>query len=132
MSVTCSTYINAPISKLAELFNDPGHFKDWQDGFVSYEPVVGAPRQVGAKTKITYVNGKHKIELVETIQVMNLPAEMAALHENKHVDNTLISSFTQLPGQKTKYISAIGYIKFKGFMQKLMALLMPGMMKKQT
>lgn len=33
---------------------------------------------------------------------------------------------------KTKYISEIEYTHFKGFMNKMMALHMPGMFKKQT
>ena len=132
MKFECSTEINAPIEKVVALFNDPGNFKEWQDGFISYEPISGSPRQVGAKSKITFINRKHKMELIETIQVMNLPAEMTALYEHEHMMNTLINSFSELPGQKTRYTTNIGYIKFNGFMPRLMAWLMPGMFRKQS
>jgi hypothetical protein len=132
MKFECSAEVNLPIDKVIALFNDPQNFKEWQDGFMSYEPISGTPRTAGAKSKITFVNRKHKIELIETIQVMNLPAEMTALYEHKHMVNTLTNTFTELPGQRTRYTSGIGYIKFIGFMPKLMALLMPGAFKKQS
>lgn len=132
MKFECSAEINLPIDKVVALFNDPRNFKEWQDGFISYEPISGTPRQAGAKSKITFINRKHKMELIETIEVMNLPAEMTALYEHEHMINTLINSFTELPGQKTRYTTSIGYIKFNGFMPKLMAWLMPGMFKKQS
>jgi hypothetical protein len=131
MKFECSTDINLPIDKVVALFEDPKNFGEWQDGFISYEPVSGTPRMEGAKSKITFINRKHKMELIETIQVMNLPAEMTALYEHEHMVNTLTTSFTELPGQRTRYTSGVGYVKFNGFMPKLMAFLMPGMFKKQ-
>jgi len=132
MKFECSADINLPVDKVVALFNDPSNFQQWQDGFISYEPISGIPREVGAKSKITFVNRKHKMELIETIQVMNLPAEMTALYEHEHMINTLINNFTELPGGKTRYTTNIGYIKFNGFMPRLMAFLMPGMFKKQS
>ncbi len=132
MRFECSTDINVPIDKAVALFNDPLNFKEWQDGFISYEPISGIPRTKGAKSKITYINGRHKIELTETIEVMNLPKEMTAFYEHKHGSNTMTNRFTQLPGQKTRYTSGVGNIKSIGIIPKLMALLMPGMFKKQN
>ena len=132
MNFQCSIDINVPIDKVIALFNDPGNFREWQDGFVSYEPISGIPRTVGAKSKINFDTGRHKIELIETIQVMNLPEEMTALYEHKHMVNTMINRFTELPGQKTRFTTDMGYYKFIGFMSKFMALMMPGMFKKQN
>jgi hypothetical protein len=132
MNFECSVDIDVPIDRVVALFNDPKNFKEWQDGFISYETFSGTPRAVGAKSKINFDNGKHKIELIETIQVMNLPAEMTALYEHKHMVNTMINRFTELPGQKTRFTTDMGYYKFIGFMPKLMALIMPGMFKKQN
>jgi len=132
MKFECSTDINAPIDKVVALFNDPANFKEWQDSFISYEPLSGTPRTAGAKARVRHVNRKHKIELIETIQVMNLPSEMTALYEHEHMVNNMTNSFTELPGGMTRYTSGVGYVKFFGLMPKLMALLMPGMFKKQN
>jgi len=132
MKFESSVDINAPIDKVVALFNNPANFKQWQDGFISYEPISGTSRTAGAKSKVTYINRRHKIELIETIQVMNLPAEMTALYEHEHMVNTLTNSFTELPDKKTRYTAGMGELKLIGFMPKLMAFLMPGMAKKQN
>jgi hypothetical protein len=132
MKFACSVDIAVPIDKAVSLFNDPGYFKEWQSGFVSYEPLSGSPRTTGAKSKIIYINGRHRIELTETIQVMNLPAEMVALYEHRHGVNTMINSFVELPGKITRYTTGIGYMKPIGIMPTLMAFLAPGMVKKQN
>jgi uncharacterized membrane protein len=132
MKFESSVDINAPIDKVVALFNNPENFKEWQTGFVGYEPISGTPRTAGAKSKVVYNYGKRKMELIETIQVMNLPAEMTALYEHEHMVNTMINSFTELPGNKTRYTAGIGYAKFIGFLPKLMAWLMPDMAKKQN
>jgi hypothetical protein len=46
--------------------------------------------------------------------------------------NTMTNSFTELPGNKTRYTTGIGYAKFIGILPKLMAWLMPNMAKKQN
>ena len=124
--------IDAPISYVVSLFGDPAHFKDWQRGFVSYEPVSGIPRTVGAKAKVNYVNNGHHIELTETIQEMNLPDQMTALYEHRHGVNTMITRFKKLPGNRTQYTTGVGYNKPIGFLPKLMAWLMPGLVKKHN
>jgi hypothetical protein len=63
---------------------------------------------------------------------MNLPAEMSALYEHGHGSNTMINTFTELPGQKTRYITGVGYMKAIGFLPKLLMWLMPGMAKKHN
>jgi hypothetical protein len=57
---------------------------------------------------------------------------MTALYEHKHMVNTMINRFTELPGQNTRFTTDMGYYKFIGFMSKFMALMMPGMFKKQN
>jgi carbon monoxide dehydrogenase subunit G len=132
MKFECSIDIDAPIGKVVALFNDPGNFAAWQNGFISYEPISGIPRTQGAKSKVTYINGQHKIELTETIQVMDLPAEMTALYQHRHGENTMVNTFKELPGGKTRYTTGVGYMKAIGILPKLMAWLMPGMAKKHN
>ena len=132
MNFTCTVAINAPIDKTVALYTDPRYFKEWQDGFISYEPLSGIPGHVGAKSKITYVNGKHRIELIETIELMNLPSEMSGLYEHKHMINNLISRFTPISDGKTLLTTHVGYFRSIVTMPKLMALLIPGMFRKQN
>ena len=124
--------INVPVDKVVALFNDPDRYKDWQNGFISYETISGKPRTAGAVSVVKYKNGRHNIELTETIRVMNPPAEITGLYEHKHGSNTMINTFTALPGDITRYTTAVGYMKPKGFLPTLMAFLMPGMMKKRN
>jgi hypothetical protein len=132
MKFSGSVDLNIPIEKAVALFNDPRHFKEWQEGFVSYETISGMPRTAGAKSKVTFMYGKRKMVLTETIQVMNLPVELTALYEHEHMVNSLIHSFAQLPDGQTRYTAAVGYTRFIGFLPKLMSLLFSGMYKKQN
>jgi len=132
MKFTCIVEINAPINQVAELLEDKNHFKDWQKGFVRYEPLSGIPGEPGAKSKIVINSGKQLMELTETIIARNFPAETSLLYEHEHMDNTVHNSFTALGANQTRLISDIEYIKFKGIMPKLMSALMPGFFKKQT
>jgi hypothetical protein len=39
MKFSCSVDVNIPTDKAVALYTDPRYFKEWQDGFISYEPV---------------------------------------------------------------------------------------------
>lgn len=132
MKYTCTVEINAPLNKVVELWQDENHFSEWQDGFQRIEPLSGTPNTVGAQSKIYLEQGKRKMELLETIQVMNLPTEKTGLYEHVHMTNTQTSRFEPISEHKTRYISEVNYTQFNGFMPKLMAKLFPGMFKKQS
>jgi len=132
MQFTCTVDINAPIYKVSTLFHDSAHFSKWQDGFVSHDHISGTPGRVGAVSRVKYNTGKHKVELQETITVLNLPHQISALYEHKHMVNTMVNSFTVIPANQTRLITTIEYTKFYGLVPKLMALFMPGVFKKQT
>ncbi|MEP3210706.1 MAG: SRPBCC family protein [Maribacter sp.] len=128
MRFTCHTDINAPIDKVVELFENPDNLKEWQDGFLSFVPLSGTPGEVGSKSKLTY----EKLELVETIIRNQLPEEFKANYEHKHMVNTMSCRFKKIDSNKTRLEQEIHYIKFNGFVIKLMAKLFPGMFKKQV
>ena len=132
MRFTCTIEVNAPISKVAQLFDNKNKLKEWQDGFVSYEPVSGKPGTKGAIARVNYKTGKNTFALTETILVKNMPNEITALYEHKHMTNTMSNIFTALNAGKTRLETEIHYTKFNGFVPRLMASLMPGMFKKQT
>jgi uncharacterized membrane protein len=132
MKFNCSVTINAPLDKVLDLFVDTENLKEWQDGFLGMEHLSGPPGEPGAKSRITYQAGKRKIDLIETIHVNNLPEEFTALYEAQTMVNTMTSRFVELEDGITRYDAFVEYSRFNGFMPKLMAMLMPGVFRKQT
>lgn len=131
MKYTCTIDINLPIDKVVALWSNEAYFKEWQDGFESIELISGTPDTKGAKSKIIF-NGKHKMELLETIISNDLPNEKVGLYEHIHMTNTQTSRFIAINEYTTQYISEVEYTKFNGFMIKLMAKLFPGKFKQQS
>lgn len=131
MKYTCKVEIDLDIEKVVELWSDEKSFHEWQDGFTSIEHLSGKPNTVGAKSKIIFDN-KHHIELLETIQSINLPYEKTGIYEHIHMTNTNKTTFESIGDGKTKYISEVEYIKFNGFMIKVFAKLFPSKFKAQS
>ncbi len=131
MKYTCTVDIHLPIDKVAALWDNQNNFKEWQDGFESIEHLSGMPNSKGAKSKII-LNGKRKIELLETIILSDLPNEKISLYEHSHMTNTQTTRFKSIGQNKTQYISEVEYTKFNGFMIKLMAKLFPSKFKEQS
>jgi uncharacterized membrane protein len=132
MKFTCTTEIDLPLQKTVSIFNNRDNLGKWQQGLVRDESISGHPGEPGSKSKLIFNTGKHIIELTETILLKNLPAEMTGLYEHIHMVNTMSSRFTPIKENKTRYDAEIVYTKFIGFMPKMMALLMPGIFKKQV
>lgn len=131
MKYTCSIDINAPLDSVVALWQDENNFHRWQDGFKSIEHLSGTPHEVGAKSRII-IEGKQRIELLETILKNDLPHEKIGLYEHIHMSNTQSSRFTALDENTTRYISEVEYTKFNGIMIKIMAKLFPGKFKQQS
>lgn len=132
MKFTCSVDINLPINRVVELFDNVDNLKHWQDGFISHENVSGPPGESGSISRFKYKSGKREINLTETIVINDLPVEFKALYEAKEMTNTMSNKFSSLTENSTHYSAEINYIKFNGFMIKLMATIFPGMFKKQV
>ena len=132
MKYICTVDIDMAIDKVAKLWEDENHFEKWQDGFQSITPLEGQPGSVGARSRILYQQGKRKMELTETIISNNLPQEKKALYEHTQMTNTQTTKFEKISESKTHYISEVEYTKFTGFIPNLMAMLFPGMFKKQS
>jgi hypothetical protein len=127
MKFSCSIEIEKPITKVIELFENPDSMKEWQDGFVRLDPVSGYVGQVGAKSKLIYKN----MELIETVLVRD-QNRFKGLYEHTHMVNTMDNRFTSLSETKTRWDVEIDYTKFNGIIPKLMALLMPGLFRRQV
>jgi uncharacterized membrane protein len=132
MKFDVSVDIDLPIDKVIDLFVDSNNLKEWQDGFISMDHLSGNPGEPDAKSRLIYKIGRKEIEMIETIKVNNLPEEFVGLYEAKTMVNLMTNNFMDLGGERTRYEAHIEYIKFNGFMPKLMAFLMPGVFKKQT
>src|SRR5579862_8282571 len=111
MEFTCSVTVNLPLEKAVALYDNPANMAKWQDGFVRKEPISGEPGKAGSKAKITFNNRGRKMELIETIQSNNLPADITALYEHVHMSNTLTTKFSAVSPNQTLVEMGAGYIK---------------------
>ncbi len=131
MKIKGSIDINRPQSKVAELFADPDYLKEYQDGFQKKELVSGQMGQEGAVSKMYYKYGKRDMELTETITANRLPDSFEATYHHKHMDNTMKCTFVPLDDNRTRYEYEFEYTRINWVMPKLMAVLFPGMYRKQ-
>jgi uncharacterized membrane protein len=116
--------INKPIDDVIGMFDNPENMGKWMEGLQSFEHISGAPGQPGAKSRLRFKMGTREVEMIETINVRNLPDEFTGTYEAKGVWNKVSSKFVPLSDTKTKYISEQEF-KFQGFM-KCIAFIMPG------
>lgn len=124
--------INQPKAVVAELFADPNNLKEYQDGFQKKELVSGQKGQVGAVSKMYYNMGKRNMVLTETITSNQLPDSFEAFYHHKHMDNTMKCTFMSIGNNATRYEYEVVYTRIDWIMPKLMAVLFPGIYKKQV
>ncbi|MDF2461532.1 MAG: hypothetical protein K0S68_935 [Candidatus Saccharibacteria bacterium] len=131
MKYSCDVTINKPVAEVAEKFANPDNLKHWQPGCEGIEHLEGTPGQVGAKSKITYLSGGKKIEMIETITVANLPEVFTV--EFATPDGGWSSTETRLEaaGEGATKVTTVNEFRNKGFM-KVMGALMPFMFKLMT
>lgn len=132
MKFNCTVVVNRPIQEVVRLFEDPNYLSEYQDGFLRKELISGTAGSVDAVSLMYYKQGKQEMEIEETVLTSNLPDEFVGFYHHKHMDNTMYVSFTDLGNQQTEYYTEIDYTAFRGLMPRLLALLFPGMFKKQV
>lgn len=125
-----SININQPIESVAEMFANPEYLGEYQEGFVKKELIAGKKGQNGAVSMMYYKNGKHEMELKETITANQLPHSFEAFYHHKHMDNTMKCYFTALDENKTKYETEVEYTRINWVVPRLMAMLFPSMYRK--
>ena len=101
---TLQVDINLPRDRVIELFDDPDNLAKWQTGLQSFEHLSGEPGQPGAKSRMIYQNGKHRIELIETVTERNLPDEFNGTYEWSGGSNTLRNRFIELGQTRPKQV----------------------------
>jgi carbon monoxide dehydrogenase subunit G len=130
MQYTCEIEINKPIDEVVALFDNPDNMDKWMEGLQSFEHLSGIQGQPGAKSKLIFKMGKRKIEMIETINIRNLPNEFSGTYEANGVYNVVQNKFVKLSEDKTKYITKQEF-RFSGYMV-IISALMPGAFKKQS
>lgn len=129
MEYSCTIVIDGHRDKVTELFDEPDNLKHWQDGLQSFELISGEMGQSGSKSRIHYKMGKREIEMIETLEVHDMPETMIAVYEAKGVWNRNVNRFIEI-GDQTRWDLNCEF-KCKGLVRILSAL-MPGMFRKQT
>jgi len=128
---TVSIDIELPRDRVIELFDDPDNLPKWQPGLQSFEHVSGDPGQPGAVSRLVYVNGRHRIELTETITKRDLPDHFDGRYEWSGGSNTLHNTFVELAPDRTRWESTCAY-QLESLPLKIMGALAPGMFRKQN
>ena len=126
-----SVIINKSRETVIFLILNPKFNKEYQDGFKTKELISGEEGRPNAKSKMLYQYGKRNMELTETVLNNNLPDTFEAFYHHKHMDNTMKYTFKELAENKTELNYEYEYTRINWFMPKLMAILFPGMYKKQ-
>lgn len=122
--------IDLPRAKVIELFDNHENMKEWQEGFISFEPLQGQPGANGSTALLKYKMGSREMELKETIINRNLPHEFDATFEMKNAFNLSKHRFYNISDNQTRWVNENEF-RFRGFMR-IVGLLMPGAFKRQT
>ena len=122
--------INLSRKRVLELFDSTENLYKWQKSLKNFEHLSGTPGEVGAKSKLTYKQGKREFSLIETIKVKNLPEEFSGTYETKGIYNDIKNYFVEIDDNTTKWISESEF-KFAGFM-KIMNFFMSDSFKKES
>lgn len=131
MQYTTELLIEKPIMEVFKKMDSIDNMKHWQKGLLSTEHIYGTPGQFGAKMKLKFDYGNHKIELIETITKRNFPDEFHANYITKGLLNIQQNYFVSLSDNLTKWISKNEY-QPTTFAMNAMLFFMPRAFKKQT
>lgn len=131
MKIIGSKEIEKPRNEVVKYFIDPNYLGEYQDGFIKKELISGEPDKNGAVSKMYYKYGKRDMELTETIVANRLPDSFESFYHHKHMDNTMKCKFIELDHQRTRYEYEFEYTRMNWVMPKLIAILFPGMYRKQ-
>lgn len=131
MKFNGSLEIAKPRDEVVKYFVDPNYLGEYQDGFIKKELLTGEQGKDGATSKMFYKYGSRDMELIETITANRLPDSFEASYYHIHMDNTMACKFIELDDQRTRYEYEFEYTRINWFMPKLIAILFPGMYRKQ-
>jgi len=130
MKYTLTVEISATLERVAELYPDPTNWPKWQNSLVSYEPITGSERAAGSKIKLINRFGKKHVEIVETVELNQLPDRFICIYEARGTWNRVENRFLSIDESTTRWEFET---EFRcGGILKLMSMLMPGMFRKAS
>lgn len=122
--------LELPRDSVVDLFDDPDNLSEWQPGLKSFDLISGEAGHPGAKSRLRYEMDGREIEMIETIEVRNLPEEFSGTYEAKGVWNRVVNRFHELDPDRTRWEIETEF-KFSGLMR-VMAFFMRGSFARQT
>ena len=131
MKIKGKIEIAKPRDVVVKYFADPSYLGEYQDGFQSKTLIEGESGKDGAISLMHYKAGKREMELQETITSNQLPDSFEAFYHHIHMDNTMKCTFSELDSNHTLYEYEFEYTRINWVMPRLMAILFPGMYRKQ-
>jgi len=117
--------------EVVQYFADPKYLGEYQDGFIMKNLISGESGKEGSVSKMLYKYGNRDMELTETIIANRLPESFESSYLHKHMDNFMRCKFIVLDDHRTRYEYEFEYTRISWLMPKLMAILFPGMYRKQ-
>ena len=122
---TVAVEIDLPREEVIRKFENVDDLYHWQNGLQSVTHISGEPGQPGSKTQLVYIQGKNRIELLETIVRNDLPDSFDGFYSWDSGENSLENRFVELGPNQTRWESTCTY-QLKSIMMKLMGLLFRG------
>ena len=130
MRYTEEIEITLPRDEVVRLFLDPGSMPKWQKGLHSIEPISGEPGQVGTRTRLVFLTGKRRMEMIETITHNSLPDAFYAVYDAKGVHNVCENYLYEVAPDRTRWVTP-NVFEFSGPM-KIIGALFRGSFPKET
>jgi hypothetical protein len=131
MKYTVSVDILVPRDRVIALFDDAANLKRWMPGMRGFEHLSGVPGQPGAKSRLTFLHKGRELVMTETITQRQLPDRYDHVYEMNGTENAASHRFFVTGPDSTRWEQTTSF-EFSGLLMKAMALLAPGMFKKQT
>jgi uncharacterized membrane protein len=97
--------IALPRDEVVRLFTDQANLPKWQKGLQSVELLSGEEGQVGARTRLVFLTGRRRMEMIETITHNALPEELHAVYDAKGVHNVCENYLTEVAPDRTRWVT---------------------------
>ena len=129
MQLQFSIVLNRRRDDVWRAFDRVDSLKKWQPTLVSFEPQSGTPGEVGAISKLTYLENNRTIVLTEVVTLRQPPREFAGTYDSGMAINHVHNRFEEL-GDGTTQWTMTAEFRFTG-LWKLLSPLFRGMIKKR-
>ncbi len=130
MEYNVDIVINAPRSRVMELFLDAENQQQWQPDLLEWELTSGTLNAPGSKMRLVHKMGRGQIDMVQTVIENRAPDFVSATYEADGVWNLVENTFEDR-GDQT-YWRVDTEFKCEGLMIRLMTIFAPWMFRRQT